>query len=251
MKKLVFLCFIVFVSVAEGQVADDGFCSQIDEIENLNTHEVNQLQSEVEQLYKDMFEQASEISNGMSALSDSWLKESFILQISDCYYQGNQAPKDLIKAKNYLKVAIELGNKSATHRLASIELFKSTDFQEQTKGFKTIEAEYKAGSAFAAGKLGWAYQKGLGVKPNLEKALELYHYAANAGMTYWQFLLAHAYEQGYLNLKKDLTKSQHWLNFKPKVHFARYECWVATFYEDGTFPANDKVYKKFSEQCKQ
>jgi hypothetical protein len=141
------------------------------------------------------------------------------------------------------------GYQSAVHILASLRLFKTDDPTLQRLGFEVLEQEYETGSAFAAGKLGWAYQRGLGVNPDRDKALELYEYAAKSGMTYWQYLLAHAYEKGYLDLEVDPDKAAYWVAYKPKVHIALYECWVASYYHDGTFPPNDDLQSQYQKTC--
>lgn len=146
-------------------------------------------------------------------------------------------------------VLAKLGNRQASHSLASIRLFSSDDFHEQQLGFQYLVTEYEQGSYYSGGKLGWAYQKGLGVEEDLEKALNLYREAASHGMTYWQFLLAHAYQQGYLGLEQDAEMYDYWLNFNPRVHIATYECWVASYYSDGTFPRNERLQEEYQGLC--
>jgi TPR repeat protein len=134
--------------------------------------------------------------------------------------------------------------------IASIDVFQSDDPARQKAGFQVLESEYvDQDSGYAAGKLGWAYQRGLGVEENLDKALELYNIAAEQGMTYWQYLLSHAYERGYLGLDIDTERAQYWREFKPKVHIAQYECWVAIYYQDGTFPVNEELAAEYQEIC--
>lgn len=146
-------------------------------------------------------------------------------------------------------VLSKLGDRQASHALASIRLFRSNDFHEQKRGFQYLETEYEQGSYYSGGKLGWAYQRGLGVEKDLEKALSLYREAASHGMTYWQFLLAHAHQQGYLGLEQSAEMYEYWLNFSPRVHIAMYECWVANYYSDGTFPSNEQLQEEYQERC--
>ena len=135
------------------------------------------------------------------------------------------------------------------HSNASKALFQDTDESKYKEAFEYLHSEYKAGSAYSAGKLGWAYQKGLGVEPDLKRAIELYEFAANRGMTYWQYLLAHAYEQGYFNLGIDLEKKEYWLNQSNKVHRAKYECWVVTYYEMGIYPSAPDLKTLHEQRC--
>lgn len=140
--------------------------------------------------------------------------------------------------------------KQQKHIEASNNLFDK-DPLKQKSAFNYLRQEADSGSAFSSGKLGWAYQLGLGVKADLSKAKELYTFAANSGMTYWQFLLAHAYEQGYLGLPASPERKKYWLTYKPKIHSGLYECWVKNYYEMGIFPANEKAYQLNKNICLQ
>ncbi len=68
-------------------------------------------------------------------------------------------------------------------------------------------------------------------------------------MTYWQYLLAHAYEKGYLGLDANIEMATYWREYEPKVHIATYECWVAKFYQDSIFPANEDLAVDYQERC--
>ena len=143
---------------------------------------------------------------------------------------------------------IEFQIKQQKHIEASNNLFDK-DPIKQKSAFNYLKKEAESGSAFSTGKVGWGYQLGLGVEADLNKAKELYTSAAESGMTYWQFLLAHAYEQGYLGLQPSLELKKHWLNYKPKLHSGIYECWVKIYYEMGIFPINNDVYQQNKTIC--
>ena len=159
------------------------------------------------------------------------------------------APKQHPFAKQALWMLSTLGNDTATHMLASMRLFQSDDPAEMKKGLAIIEKEAESGSCYSAGKLGWAYQHGLAVSKNLEKAKTLYERAAKCGMTYWQILLSHAHEKGYLGFKQDPVKAVYWRNFEPKVHIADFNCWVANYYRNGTFPHDEKELALYESRC--
>jgi TPR repeat protein len=232
------------------QYADDEFCAQLAEMESMAAEHLNEF-TELSEEWADEF--VGLISNGEAKgddlLPDNWASHSLHVQIASCYATGKGTDRDINKAMAFLEAPAQSGFPSAVHILASLRLFETDDPSLQRLGFEELEQEYKSGSAFAAGKLGWAYQKGLGVNPDQDKALEFYEYAAKSGMTYWQYLLAHAYEKGYLGLDVDLEKAAFWKAFKPKIHIALYECWVASYYGDGTFPANDELRTKYQETC--
>ncbi len=141
------------------------------------------------------------------------------------------------------------GNEGATHMLASIRLFQSDDPDEMKRGLAVIEEEAENGSCYSAGKLGWAYQHGLAVPRNLGKAKTLYEKAASCGMTYWQILLSHAFDQGYLGFEEDPVAALYWRNFEPKVHIGDFNCWVANYYRNGTFPDDEQALANYTRLC--
>lgn len=148
-----------------------------------------------------------------------------------------------------LALASAIGDERARHILASIRLFATEDPKKQVLGFRQLQAEYEAGSAYAAGKLGWAYQKGRGTEADLARALELYEYAASRGMTYWQILLAHAYDEGYFGLSPSPERAAYWRERRPKIHIAIEPCWIASYYRDGTFPADAARVAAYERLC--
>ncbi|RRC96764.1 sel1 repeat family protein [Amphritea balenae] len=247
-KLLSILLFLLSLS-AHAQMEPHQLCYSISSYINLDDAAISELQSVTDKYYQKAFAQAPEIAKGFAKLPDNWLKQSLLAGLATCYLEGINVEIDMEKGKQLLSEAAAIGSKEAAHRLASIRMLMSPDPEEKRLGFEYLNHEFAEGSAYAAGKLGWAYQHGFGVTPDINKALELYHYAAEKGMTYWQYLLAHAYEKGYLGLKVNHDKTSYWLNDVPKVHIAKYECWVANYYENGTFPQNEEEHQKYSEKC--
>lgn len=237
---------ILIASVGHAQYADEESCSFLAELEFPELSSAS-ASAESAMAFNDRFLKLNqEYSEEISSLPDGWM----FLLLAECYREGIVVEQDRSKGTELLRVAAKLGNKNAGHMVASIDVFQSGDPVRQRKGIEYLEKERtETGSAYAAGKVGWAYQKGFGVDQDLDKALELFEYAAEHGMTYWQYLLAHAYEKGYLGLRIDEERSQYWLNFKPKIHVALYECWVAIYYEDGTFPKNEELRAKYQKIC--
>ncbi|WP_421711505.1 hypothetical protein [Alcanivorax sp.] len=105
---------------------------------------------------------------------------------------GYASSSEAIFARSSLQFLTMIGHYSAPHMLASMKVFQSQNSEDRREGFLYLEQEAKEGSCYSAGKIGWAYQKGLGVEPDIEKAISLYKQAAECGMTYWQILLSHA-----------------------------------------------------------
>jgi len=169
---------------------------------------------------------------------------------AECILMGYLGEIDIHKVTKLLVSAEATGDHQASHMIASIKAFNSADPEVQKEGVEAINREFDAGSKFSAGKLGWAYHLGAGVKKDDRRALELYKIAAEGGMTLWQFLLSHAYEQGYYGLRSDTTKSDYWRKYQPKVQVYSYECAVASLYREGrSFPNNIPIQQKYEAMC--
>lgn len=246
------LLLVALVPIVLSQTASAAeVCDQLPFVEE-NFDEVVQAGEDWWDAFIGLLEPPDESAYGAGApdFEEGWLRHGLIEQIADCYARGIGTDKDIEKAMALLELPAREGSSQAQHYLASLRVFDTDDPELQRMGFEVLESEYvESGSAFAAGKVGFAYQKGLGVEPDQEKATELYEYAARNGMTYWQYLLAHAYEKGYLGLEVDEERSAYWLTYEPKVHRVAYECLVAVYYADGTFPENEELKSRYRKTC--
>lgn len=250
MLRLTVLALVSLPLSSFAQFAEDEFCANLAEIEDMSDSEVDEYAQWSEEYAAALIELIDgENGDPLEEFPDDWSKHGLRVQVASCYISGKGTARDIDKAMMLLDEPAEAKYPNAVHILASLRLFHTDDPSLQRLGFTALEHEYEVGSAFSAGKLGWAYQKGLGVDPDRDKALELYEYAAKRGMTYWQYLLAHAYEMGYLGLEPDLEKTAYWVSYKPKVHVALYECWVASYYADGTFPMNEELRARYQTVC--
>ena len=233
-------------STSIAQYADEEACTLLASLDMPETDEIDRLERSTTDFFDEFRRANPDLPKEFSEPQDGWL----FLIFADCYRQGVVVDKDRERSNRLLEISASQGNQQAAHMVASIKVFQSGDPEKQEAGVEFLHREYtEDGSAYAAGKLGWAYQQGYGVDQDLNKAIELYEYAASRGMTYWQYLLAHAYEKGYLGFEIDDAQSTYWLRFKPKIHVALYECWVATYYANGTFPENEELRAGFQKIC--
>ncbi len=179
----------------------------------------------------------------------SW-RETLRMQ-AECYLRGlGGAPKDRNLAKSLLVQSAQLGSEGAAHMLASMRLFESDDPAEQRLGLEVLRKEHENGSAFAAGKIGYAYHKGLVVEASDEIALSYYTEAASGGMTRWQFILSRIYEAGLYGQAVDASLAKYWRDYQPKVHVEVYPCVMAALYqEDLVFEPDAGTARAFQEQC--
>ncbi len=247
----IFVTIILFSipALTGAQLAHDDFCNELTAFEGVTPSDYESLEEWANEFVDSVTASYPELVHLFADKPDGWFEESIATRIADCYVSGRGTEKNIERAMAVLDAPGRAPNSTAAHMLASLRVFRVDDPEVQRLGFQVLKKEAESGNAYSAGKLGWAYQRGLGVDKDLSKALELYNTAASQGMTYWQYLLAHAYEKGHLGLELDLERSRYWREFKPKVHIAVYECWVAMYYQDGTFPENERVAVAYQKIC--
>ena len=85
------------------------------------------------------------------------------------------------KSEFYFKLAVEQGYRQAGYYLARHKLFFASNQGELDAARRAAELEMTSGNDNAAYLLGEIYRRGLGVKPDPEKALEMYLRASEAG----------------------------------------------------------------------
>lgn len=244
---IVAICLTMSSALAAPTSVD--FCANLTLLENLTTDDYEQLEREGNDRL-DVLVRPSSVSKELTgALPDRWLEYQIAVEIASCYVAGYTIDKDVDKAMSVLEAPAADGYRAAQHMLASLQVFESDDPQLQRTGFQVLQAEAEDGSTYSAGKLGWAYALGRGASRDERRALELYLVAANAGMTYWQDLLSHAYERGYYGLPIDPEQAAYWREFEPKIHVTTYECEIAINYARGLFPPNTEQLERYRAAC--
>lgn len=95
------------------------------------------------------------------------------------YYEvGAYLPKDLKKAKSYYERAAEAGDKDAAMRLAILDVKSG----EASAGFKLFKERAESTDDLCAKyNLGICYEQGIGVEPDIDKALDIYCECIEAG----------------------------------------------------------------------
>jgi TPR repeat protein len=99
--------------------------------------------------------------------------------LSLCLLKGIGISKNSDEALNLLRKAVAKGSSQAKAYLASYYLGKKQNTQE---GIKLAEESSNAGDPAGQYTLGMAYERGVGVEKDLEKALSLYGLAADQGL---------------------------------------------------------------------
>ena len=84
---------------------------------------------------------------------------------------------------------------------------ESGDYQKAAAQWKPLAGRDNAEAQF---NLGLLYHSGSGVEQDEQKAVALYHKAANNGYSYAQEYLAVGYQEGWFGLPKDAAKADYW-----------------------------------------
>ena len=198
-------------------------------------------------LDKELYEITIEDEDGTGKYD---LRYSILREQAYCYLAGMGVTQDNARAIELLKQSSKGGDARSDHVLASLYLFASNDYEFQKEGFEILQKEADGGSAWAVGKLGYAYFEGRGVDRDIQKSLEYYEVAAKKGMTPWQHLLRYIYEQGIYGVEKDRAKSEYWKNYEPKIHIMEYSCAIAEYLRAGiALERNDELYALYDTNC--
>jgi TPR repeat protein len=92
-----------------------------------------------------------------------------------------------------LSLAVRGGIASAGPFQDGQAAYERGDYITALRAWQPLAAQ---GNAFAQNKLGWMYQKGIGVPQNQNEAVKWYRLAAEQGSALGQFNLGFAYQNG-------------------------------------------------------
>jgi len=249
MRIIITLILVVLPPIVVAQRASDEFCENLEAFESLSPDEYESLGQWSDEYLDAILADQPPLTDATDDMPEDWLRYSVATQIADCYMTGRGTKRDIYKAIAVLEIPAKAGHENSAHMLASVQVFQSEDPELQRRGFLALQDEAQSGNAYSAGKVGWAYAMGWGTDKDERLALEQYFIAARAGMTSWQYLLAHAYEQGYYGLPVDQERAAYWREFEPRIHIANYECEIAGSYERGLFPPNPEVQERYRTEC--
>ena len=104
-----------------------------------------------------------------------------MIELGLCYSSGTLVKKDLIEARSYWEMAKKLGSNEAEIRIAFTDAVDSTNTYNKSKAVQTLIDGAENGSVLSQTFLAYCYEKGIGVKENKGKAVQLYRRAAQRG----------------------------------------------------------------------
>jgi TPR repeat protein len=103
-----------------------------------------------------------------------------ILDLGNCYSQGQWVKADKKKAVEFWKYAADLGNNEGKIRVAVAEVFDGTIIHAK-KSFIELEQYAENGSVLAQTALGYCHEKGILIPINLSQAIYFYRKSAQRG----------------------------------------------------------------------
>lgn len=141
--------------------------------------------------------------------------------LGKCYYYGHFVARDDEKAEEYFARALRGFEERAANGDARAKIWLASylargfgatsddEAADRSAAFKLTSEAASAGLPTAIGELGFYYERGIGVEPDVDKALELYRRAADAGDVGAMRKLSHAYAYG-LGVPQNLTEAIAW-----------------------------------------
>ncbi|POG57790.1 hypothetical protein GLOIN_2v1791279 [Rhizophagus irregularis DAOM 181602=DAOM 197198] len=132
-----------------------------------------------------------------------------MLNLANCYKNGEGTEKNLEKAFHYYQKAAENGNEEAMYNLAKFYYNGEGTEKNLDKAFYWYQKAVENGNKEAMNNLAYCYTNGEGTEKNLEKAFHWYQEAAENGNEMAMNNLALCYENGK-GTEKNLGKAFHW-----------------------------------------
>lgn len=130
------------------------------------------------------------------------------LAIGQMYEKGEDLPKNLELAAGWYRKAADRGNGEATISLAALYL-NASDYSQARAWCEAAAKEKRPGGYYC---LGYLYQHGSGVDPNLKEAFRWYEQGARGGNAASMHALASMYENGE-GTKQDRVQALVWFLF--------------------------------------
>jgi hypothetical protein len=149
------------------------------------------------------------------------------------YYlkRATKSKKDSLKAIEYLKPCLKIGNDKAQLLMGRLFAAKKDDSGNK-KAFKLFKKSAKQGNAIAAVDLGIMYKYGLGTNLNYNKARKWFKKAALLGNDKATYSLGYLYLKGFGDIDQNYSKAIKWFK-KSEYPMAKYWLGVCYYYGYG------------------
>jgi TPR repeat protein len=133
--------------------------------------------------------------------------ESYAMNsLARLYAAGDGVPQDKEKAIDLFLQAAAQGNTYAYNNLG----YLLAEDGEADRALPLFQASAEAGDVYGYNNMGYAYQRGIGVEPDLEQAIGWYERAAKGGQPNAPINLGFIYRQGGPGLAPDPQRAAFW-----------------------------------------
>ena len=122
------------------------------------------------------------------------------------YAAGEGVPRDQDKAIDLFLQAAAQGNSYAYNNLG----YLLAEDGEADRALPLFQASAEAGDVYGYNNMGYAYQRGIGVEPDIDQAIEWYERAARGGQPNAPINLGFIYRDGDLGLEPDPQRAAFW-----------------------------------------
>jgi TPR repeat protein len=145
------------------------------------------------------------------------------------YAAGEGVPQDQDKAIDLFLQAASQGNTYAYNNLG----YLLAENGQPDRALPLFQASAEAGDVYGYNNMGYAYQRGIGVEPDLDQAIEWYERAARGGQPNAPINLGFIYRDGAPGVAVDLQRAAFWFAEAARTGNAWGSVHLASLYEQG------------------
>ncbi len=149
------------------------------------------------------------------------------------YAAGEGVAQDKDKAIDLFLQAAAQGNTYAYNNLG----YLLAEDGEADRALPLFQASAEAGDVYGYNNMGYAYQRGIGVEPDLDRAIEWYERAARGGQPNAPINLGFIYRDGGPGVEADLQRAAFWFAEAARGGNAWGSVHLAALYEEGALGA--------------
>jgi TPR repeat protein len=145
------------------------------------------------------------------------------------YAAGEGVPQDQDKAIDLFLQAASQGNTYAYNNLG----YLLAENGQPDRALPLFQASAEAGDVYGYNNMGYAYQRGIGVEPDLDQAIEWYERAARGGQPNAPINLGFIYRDGAPGVAVDLQRAAFWFAEAARTGNAWGSVHLASLYQEG------------------
>jgi TPR repeat protein len=158
--------------------------------------------------------------------------ESYAMNsLARLYAAGEGVPQDREKAIDLFLAAAAYGNTYAYNNLG----YLLAEEGQEDRALPLFQASAEAGDVYGYNNMGYAYERGIGVEPDLDAAIDWYERAARGGQPNAPINLGFIYRDGGPGLEPDPERAAFWFAEAAKGGNPWGSVHLASLYDEGAF----------------